>query len=548
MTGSLSVEKPQRYLQETTTCGYSSTILQMKSTASKSEGFTLRPYQTACVDAVINDFNTGHRKVAVILPTGAGKTEIMLSLADQMIRERGGKALILSHMGLLVNQTSERAALRIPNRQIGWLKHGYTPRQTDDIIVGTMQSARIEDKISHIKNINLIIVDEAHFITADSYKAILSRYPNAYVVGLTATPYKSKRLMTNKFEKVSYCASLEEMIEQGYLLPPKMIAVEQLHDDVKVDVCALYLGRELGKSALCFMPSVEEAELMTSVLKMEKVNAATIVGDTPEATRRRIIEDYQAGKIQVLCTVDVLTAGFDAPCTEVILMPVRCGSPTAFMQRVGRGLRRYKDKTECRVYFFGRVPKVEKKFYEEIAKFALKKKPDKMDIFEALEWAKYEEDDEAITYCTNMARIHKNLQSMGHEWLSQMVRQDTLPKDLLGRIDHLHDKLSGVRARKTDTPASERQVDYLERIMGSKINNISLGEADCLIRVVGQMKQPNHPVYGEQWNIPTGKHAGKHIKDLPWPYVTFCLAKAPQGAVAQLFHKWHSFKKEKGLT
>jgi superfamily II DNA or RNA helicase len=468
----------------------------------------------------------------------------MLSIADQMIRERGGKALILSHMGLLVGQTSDRAALRIPNRHIGWLKHGYTPKQTDDIIVGTMQSARIEDKISHINNINLIIVDEAHFITADSYKSILARYPNAYVLGLTATPYKSKRLMTNQFEKVSYCASLQEMIDQGYLLPPVMIGVQQMNDDVTIDVCALYRERELGKSAICFMPTVEDAEMMTSVFKMEKINAATIVGDTPEATRRRIIDDYQAGKIQVLCTVDVLTAGFDAPCTEVILMPVRCGSPTVFMQRVGRALRCYKNKTEARIYFFGKVPRVEKKFYEEIAKFALQKKPEKMDIFDALEWAKYEDDDATIAYCQKMARIHKDLKSMGHNFFADLVRQDCLPNDLLGRIDHLHDKLSGVRVKKDDRPATEKQVKYLEHIIGTSVGDIGLSEAGSLISIVGQMKQPSHPIYGEQWNVQSGIHKGKHVKDLPWAYVCFCLDKSPHGQIAKLFHKWTEFKKE----
>jgi len=500
----------------------------------------------ACVDAVINDFNTGLRKVAVILPTGAGKTEIMLSVADRMIRERGGKTLILSHMGLLVNQTSERAATRIPNRQIGWLKAGYTPSAIDDIIVGTMQSARIEDKIRHITDINLIIVDEAHFITADSYKSILGRYPNAYVMGLTATPYKSKKLITNQFERVSYCASLQEMIDQGYLLPPKMVAVEQTNDDIKVDICALYKEREEGKSAICFMPTVEDAELMTSVFKMEKINAATIVGDTPETSRRRIIEDYNAGKIQVLCTVDVLTAGFDAPRTEVILMGARCGSPTAFMQRVGRGLRKYPGKTECRIYHISRIPKFEKAFYKEQMKFAMSKKPDKMDIFEALEWAKYEEDQAAIVYCQNMAKIHRSLKRMGHNFFADLVKEDSLPKDLMGRIDHIHEKLSGVRARETRTPASNKQVDYLERVLGTKINNINLGEADSLISVVSQMRQPKHPFYGEQWNVTSGRHAGKHIKDLPWPYVCFCLSKSPQGQVAQLFHKWNNFKKELG--
>ena len=510
--------------------------------------FELRPYQAMCVDAVFQDFVEGHRKLGIILPTGAGKTEIMLSIADRMIGSGNDKVLILSHMGLLVGQTSERASLRIPGRRIGWLKQGYVPRQTDDIIVGTMQSARIEDKISHIRGISLIIIDEAHFITSDSYKKIIERYPVAKIIGLTATPYKSKRLMTNQFDKVSYCASLQEMIEQGYLLPPRMIAVEQLSDDITIDICALYKSREMGKKAICFMPSVEEAELMSSVFKMEKVNAATIVGSTPEIVRRRYIEDFQQGDINVLCTVDVLTAGFDAPCTEVIINGSRCGSPTTFMQRVGRGLRKYKDKTECRVYHVSKIPRLEKKFYEEISKFALNKKPEKLDIFEALEWAKYEEDEDAITYNKRMLNIHNDLIKMGHNAFAELIKQDCLPRELMGRIDIIHDKLSGIKASSNKNPASEKQIKYLDGLCATRLTNITMGEANSLIQVMAGIKQPDHPVYGKQWHLPeSSKHRGKHIKDVPWPYVCFCLKQNPTGTVAKLFHKWQEFKNEKGI-
>jgi superfamily II DNA or RNA helicase len=530
--------------------GSSFTTSQTKSSASKSaEQFELRPYQRHCVEAVLNDFASGVRKVGVILPTGAGKTEIMLSVADKYIGIGCGKALILSHMGLLVGQTSDRAAMRIPGRKIGWLKAGYVPRQIDDIIVGTMQSARVEDKIQHIRGIDLIIIDEAHFITSDSYKSIIERYPQAKIMGLTATPYKARRLMTNHFEKVSYCASLQEMIEQGYLLPPRLIGVEQRSEDVTTDLCALYKERELGRKAICFMPSVEEAELMASVFKMEGVNAATIVGSTPEVTRKRYIESFQQGDIDVLCTCDVLTAGFDAPCTEVIINGSRCGSPTTFMQRVGRGLRKYGAKTECRVYFLGgKVPHLEKKFYEDLAKFAIQKKPKKMDIFEALEWAKYEDDEQAIVYNKKMADIHNDIKKMGHETFAELIRQDALPRELLGRIDTLHNRLKNVKAKINPNPASEKQIKYLQSLCGTRITEITMGEANSLISVMASEKQPEHPIYGKQWNCPDNSlHKGKHIRDVPFKYIRVCLQKNPSGTIAKLFHKWSEFKKEKGI-
>jgi len=351
--------------------------------------------------------------------------------------------------------------------------------------------------------------------------------------------------MTNHFEKVSYCAALQDMIDQGYLLPPRLIGIEQKHEDVSIDVCALYKSQELGKKALVFMPTVEEAVIMSNVFEMEGVKAGTIVGETMSSRRQQLIKDFQEGDVDVLVTVDVLTAGFDAPCVESIIMPVKCGSPATFMQRVGRGLRKYKDKTECRVYFFGKVPALEKKFYEEMAEKTFKPKPERLDIFEQLDWAKYEEDEDAITYCENMAKIHNTLKKKGYDWLADCVRFEKLGKDLMGRIDVLHDRLSGVAVKKSEKSASEKQVNYLEGLTGVKVvEDLKMGEATALISALVGMKNPSHPTYGEQWNVPTGNHAGKHIKDVPWPYINFCLSKSPTGNVAKLFHKWNQYKKE----
>ena len=523
-----------------------STVSATKSNvAGLDTSFKLRPYQKEAVKAILGDFKT-FNKLGCILPTGAGKTEIMLSLCDKFLEEYGGRALILSHMGLLVGQTSDRAEKRFPNLKVGWLKAGHTPDPTDDVIVGTMQSARIEEKLSRIKEVTLIIVDEAHFITASSYQMIIQRNPEAKILGLTATPYKAKRLMTNHFERVSYCAALSDMIDQGYLLPPKLIAW-QATDNVTGDICGLYKTVEMGKKAIVFMPTVDEAYLMDKVFKMEGVRSACIVGETPEAIRTKYINEFtmEGGNVDVLTTCDVLTAGFDAPCTEVIIMGSKCGSPTSFMQRVGRGLRKYKDKKECRVYFLGKTPKLEREFYEKMCHFALNAKKEKLDIFEQLEWAKFEGDDQEITFCTNMLKIHNDVKDRGFDWLANCIREETLGRDLMGRIDVLHDKLRGVSVKATTSQASVKQKAYLEGLMGVKVvDDMKTGEANALISALVSLKNPRHPMYGEQWNVPTGIHTGKHIKDVPFPYMQWVMTKQPRSQIAVLFHRWNSFKKE----
>lgn len=466
------------------------------------------------------------------MPTGSGKTEIFLKLSDDFIKQNNCKVMILSHMGLLVEQTTNRAAQRVPHLSVGWLKARYRPSIYDNIIIGTMQSARIDHKINTRWDIGLIIVDEAHFITAESYKKIISMFPNAKIVGFTATPYKSRRLMTNSFEKISYSLSLQEMIQMGYLVKPRMVAVEQQSDDTVLECLRIYKAFENGRSTIMFLPSIEEAELAAKGLIADGINAGCIVGSTADKTRVRLIDGFNDGKTKVLTTVDVLTAGFDSARCQSIIMGSRSSSPTAFMQRIGRGLRPYPNKTECPVYFFGKVPTIEKKFYEEMEKF-LKPKPERMTIDEKLEWAKHEEDEQTITYCQDMARIYKSLYEYNHNSLADLVRTDTLSDELLGNIKDIADRLSGIRA-KDGGEATPRQLGYLKSLTGMQLE-CSKGEANVLIDAILSVKNPG---YQEEWKVKSGLHAGKHIKDLPWAYKSWCLKNQPGGQIAELIHKW----------
>jgi superfamily II DNA or RNA helicase len=104
-------------------------------------------------------------------------------------------------------------------------------------------------------------------------------------------------------------------------------------------------------SILFFSNSVLHGQEMAARLNLEGVSAAAISGDTPTTARRYFLSRFQRGVIRVLCNHTVLSTGFDAPKTDMILISRAVFSPVRYMQMVGRGLRGEKNggKARCRI-------------------------------------------------------------------------------------------------------------------------------------------------------------------------------------------------------
>ena len=104
-------------------------------------------------------------------------------------------------------------------------------------------------------------------------------------------------------------------------------------------------------SILFFSNSVLHGQEMAARLNLEGVSAAAISGDTPSTARRYFLSRFQRGEIRVLCNHTVLSTGFDAPKTDMILISRAVFSPVRYMQMVGRGLRGEKNggKARCRI-------------------------------------------------------------------------------------------------------------------------------------------------------------------------------------------------------
>lgn len=338
----------------------------------------LRPYQQEAVNAVYDHLRTRKDNPCVVLPTGAGKTHVIKTIATDAVERWGGRVLILAHVKELLQQAAEKLELE----NIGIYSAGLKRRDTDNsVIVGGIQS--VYKKAGELGPFDLIIVDEAHLIPPDGegmYQRFLSDAllvnPKARLIGLTATPYRMTTGLIcepdHLLNHVCCEASIPDLIAMGYLCPVRsksgkkkpeldglhirggeFIAseIDKLMDtDLLVDAAVAEIQQftKDRHSVLVFASSVRHAMHLQTLLP----GAGLITGDTPAGCRAEQIEQFKNQEVKYLVSVNVLSIGFDAPNVDAIALLRPTLSPGLYYQQVGRGLRIHESKKDCLILDF----------------------------------------------------------------------------------------------------------------------------------------------------------------------------------------------------
>lgn len=505
--------------------------------------FSLRPYQEAAVAACLDDLKT-HNKLAMVLPTSAGKTIIFIEICRRFIEEDPSRCVfVLSHLSLLTEQTKRKYEEQAPNILTGIMQGNRKPRKNDQVIIGTMQTAarkhRLESQLARmIKKPALIIVDEAHRMLCESYENIFASLPDCKLIGVTATPFKESKIMTNSFEKVSYTISLQELIDQGYIVPPKLYEIERCGDDansIAAQVIGTYRECEMGNQAIIFMKTVEDAEQLRNAFVADGIACERVTAETKE--RDGIFRDFANSKINVLTTVDVLTAGFDAPNVGAIFMPYSTKSATQYMQRIGRGLRLYPGKRECRVYVYGSAPSISKELYKKLQAKVLTQGGGFVEFETFTDTLEFNDDDsvEVYKWTSQVVDIVKRLKSIGQENLSQLLNHKQFPTKYLQDVQSLLSKLpkSKTSSMSALQSASEKQTALLNSrgFTESVIQKLSKLEASTLIYLTSEN-------VNDEFTVQSGLHAGKHISQLPPYYRNLVIRNYPFSKLSRLIKKW----------
>lgn len=322
---------------------------------------SLRPYQQQFIDAVRNEFQQKHKRVVGVAPCGAGKT----IMTGWMIREslnRDKKSIFFVHRKELIEQTAKTFnALEIP---FGIINAGSPMRIDLPVQIASVQTlARRVDWLKNFFVPDFLICDECHHILASSYKKVLNAFPNAFMLGVTATPLRMGGVtLADSFDSMVESLTVNQLIELGNLTRFQYYAPESNLDLSNMRIIAGdYDNHELeqamatkavigdivenyrkfadGKSAICYCVNVKHSEVVAEAFKSAGIPAAHCDGETPKERRSFIVDSFRRGDIKVLCNAMLFGEGFDVPGCQAVILARPTKSLTLFIQQAMRPLR-----------------------------------------------------------------------------------------------------------------------------------------------------------------------------------------------------------------
>lgn len=335
----------------------------------------LRYYQREAVDAVFDYWREEPGHPLVDMATGVGKSITLGTLFNELITGWPDMRLCcVTHVVELVEGNFNELLRIAPFAPAGLYAAALGVRNTKaQILFAQLQS--VYDKAAQIGHVDVLGIDEVHLVPSDAntmYRtfidALLAINPDMKIVGLSATPYRldSGRLDEGDdrlFDKVVYTYSIRQGIDDGYLTPVTSKPTQTKQDTSAVPMRGSdlakgalqkavdkdWLNRQIveevmdtegyRRKALFFCAGQEHAEHMRDIIRATGKTCEIVMGTTPKAERRKIIEAYKAGHIWGVCNDNVMSTGTNVPGIDLIVDGARTKSASRYVQRVGRGTR-----------------------------------------------------------------------------------------------------------------------------------------------------------------------------------------------------------------
>ncbi len=311
----------------------------------------LRPYQTAILADIAAALRAGHRRVCVVLPTGGGKTVVFA----EAVRRIDRPTVVVAHRKELLRQASAKLDPIRHGIIAPWARpNQFYPVQVASIQTLTRRAAPPAD---------VLVIDECHHAVARDYRRMLDRYPDAIVLGFTATPERlDGRGLGEVFTALVQGPTTAELTADEYLAPVMTYAPARAPDlrDVRTqagdymtrelavvmdkptitgDAVAHYRKHAAGRPAIVFCVSVAHAESAARAFAADGWRAVAVGGHTPDAQRDRVISGLATGSTQVLTSCALIDEGLDVPAVGCVVDLAPTQSLGRFLQRVGRGRR-----------------------------------------------------------------------------------------------------------------------------------------------------------------------------------------------------------------
>jgi DNA repair protein RadD len=323
----------------------------------------LRAYQAEAVEQLRDAYRHGARAPLLVLPTGGGKTVVFSHIAAAAVA-KGRSVLVLVHRRELIRQAAEK--LTTAGVAHGIIAPGYAAT-ADAVQVASVQTLARRLEGMRQAPPRLVIVDEAHHAVAGQWRAILVAFPEAHILGVTATPIRSDGAGLGvragwMFDALVCGPSIADLMAEGHLVRPRVFApavapdltgirtrggdyeATQLAEAMSAPQaigCAVehYRRHAAGLPTVLFAASVRHAEAMAEAFRAAGIRAVAASGATPLPERDAAIAGLATGAVEVLCSCDLISEGLDVPAIRAVILLRPTKSLGLYLQQVGRGLR-----------------------------------------------------------------------------------------------------------------------------------------------------------------------------------------------------------------
>lgn len=333
----------------------------------------LRDYQTNAVDASFDycKVNPGKNPL-VVASTGSGKSVIIAETCNRIFAAKPNyKILVVSHSREIVRQNAAELyeLLGIP---IGIFSAGLGIKRIRSITCANVQSLYRKKM-----DFDVCLLDEAHLCSGKDesmYGKLFNNMPSLKkIIGYTASPWRldcGSLLENGVFSDVCYEIGLTELIGKGHLCPPVSCPASHIDfSDVSksgydfnqgelerkmlpfVNEHAASIIKETAdrKRVLIFCSGVEHCRQIAERLPGSEI----ITGETLPMQRDMILRRFSSGETKYLVNCAVLLVGFNEPGIDAIALLRATQSPVLYLQSIGRGLRTYPGKVNCKIVDHG---------------------------------------------------------------------------------------------------------------------------------------------------------------------------------------------------
>lgn len=309
-------------------------------------------------------------KALLISATGTGKTYLSAFAA----KEYGAKKILfISHRKVILEKSADSFKKIFKNRKIDFFEKEkinlFTENHHNEIIIFAMvQTLNKKEYLEKFSKdyFDYIIIDEVHHSAAKTYQNILNYFEPKFLLGLTATPERTDNFNIYEFfdYNIAYEIRLHQAMQENLLCPFHYFGIsdliidgENINDRSSINSLTSdervkhildksdYYGYSGDKlHSLIFVSNIEESKLLAKKFNELGRKAKALGSENSDIERENAIKKLENGELEFLISVDIFNEGIDIPCVNQIILLRPTFSSIVYIQQLGRGLRKSKNK------------------------------------------------------------------------------------------------------------------------------------------------------------------------------------------------------------